>query len=104
MLGERGGMLSEQSVPPAIRDQMLLPEAMGAPAERTEIMASSIGNTHTLKADEWEKIVAGEVGPWAKVAADQAAMHPSGGQLRVFVIRDGAKAEITAEVLAMAAG
>lgn len=42
MLGERGGMLSEQSVPPPIRDQMLLPEAMGAPAERTAIMSNRI--------------------------------------------------------------
>lgn len=38
MLGERGGMLTEQSVPPAIRDQILAPEAMGASAQRACIM------------------------------------------------------------------
>lgn len=103
MLGERGGMLPEQSVPPAIRDQMLLPEAMGAPAERTSNMASSIGNRHILKPQEWAAIQAGEIGPWAKVAADQAAVHPSGGKLEVFVIGDAGPVEITAKVQAMAA-
>jgi hypothetical protein len=67
-------------------------------------MAGSNGNAHALRESEWEAIIAGRVGPWARCTVDQAAMHPQGGELVVEVVSDGGRRSVTAEVRCMAAG
>jgi hypothetical protein len=63
-------------------------------------MAGSIGNTHNLMPHEWQAIRSGDNGPWCLCAVDQAAMHPSGGALRVRVLAyDMSMVDVTDEVV-----